>query len=365
MRYVSVSYNYSPDFNSPEGWFKRTAGYAGIFECLSQENEIISVKQINYEGVAVHNGVQYRFVNLNRGGTHFPFKLNRYIKNLKPDVIIIQGLHTPVQLTLLHLILNKKTKIIAHHHAEKPWQGYKKYIQRIADRFIDAYLFASHDMGLEWVKNGNMASSRKLHEVMEVSSRFYPIEKAQAKLKTSVTGDPVFLWVGRLNDNKDPLNVVRAFLKYTCSNTEARLYMIYHTDELLAEIKELLNDHKNKGAVKLIGQIPHDELLYWFNSADFFISGSHYEGSGTAVCEAMSCGCIPIVTNIFSFRMITDNGQCGILYEPGNEAALLSALMLTGEMDIQEKRDRSLEYFRSNLSFETIAKQIHEIAVSL
>jgi glycosyltransferase involved in cell wall biosynthesis len=365
MRYVSVSYSYSPDFNSPQSWFKRTVGYAGILECLSEANDVISVKQINYEGDAARNGVQYRFVNLNREKTHFPFKLNRFIKSLNPDVIIIQGLHNPVQLILLHLILNKKTKIIAHHHAEKPWRGYKKYIQRLADRFIDAYLFASHDLGLEWVKGGNMASSQKLHEVMEVSSRFYPIDKAQAKQKTGVTGEQVFLWVGRLNDNKDPLNVVKAFLKYNSSNPEAHLYMIYHTDELLAEIKCLLNGHKNKGAVQLIGQVPHNDLLYWFNSADFILSGSHYEGSGTAICEAMSCGCIPIVTDIFSFRMITDNGKCGILYEPGNEAALLSALMSTAKMDLQEKRDKSLEYFQSNLSFETIARQIDEIAASL
>jgi len=36
MVYLSVSYNYSPAFDSPESWFKRTEGYAGIMECLSK-----------------------------------------------------------------------------------------------------------------------------------------------------------------------------------------------------------------------------------------------------------------------------------------------------------------------------------------
>jgi len=115
----------------------------------------------------------------------------------------------------------------------------------------------------------------------------------------------------------------------------------------------------------LIGKLPHDELQYWFNSADIIISGSHYEGSGTAVCEAMSCGCMPLVTDIFSFRMITDNGRCGLLYEAGNEAALLSALIKTRQMDIREKQKLSLEYFRATLSFEAIAQKIQEIASSL
>jgi len=138
--------------------------------------------------------------------------------------------------------------------------------------------------------------------------------------------------------------------------------MIYHTDELIGGIKELISNSPVKNKIILVGKTPHDDLLYWFNSADFFISGSHYEGSGTALCEAMSCGCIPIVTDIFSFRMITDNGNCGILYEAGNEAALLSALIQTKDLDIDEKRGKSLEYFREKLSFEAIAKRIEEIA---
>jgi glycosyltransferase involved in cell wall biosynthesis len=365
MKYVSVNYNYSPDFDSPESWFKRTEGYAGILECLSKENTVIYIKQINYEGDCIHNGIQYRFVDFGKKKTYFPLHLNRYVKNLNPEIVIVQGFHNPLQLIQLCLMLNKNIKIIVHNHAEKPLNGAKKYIQRIADRFVDAYLFASKPMGMDWVKKGNLASPSKIHEVMEVSSNFYPVEKVAANLKTSASGDPVFLWVGRLNANKDPLNVVKAFIKFSATNPAACLYMIYHTDELLGDLKELLRKNNTENKIILVGKVPHDDLLYWFNSADFFISGSHYEGSGTAVCEAMSCGCIPIVTDIFSFRMITDNGNCGVLYEAGSEGALLSALMQTGSLDVKEKQKTSLIYFKSNLSFEAIARKIHEIAASL
>ena len=32
-------------------------------------------------------------------------------------------------------------------------------------------------MGETWVKKGNLASEKKIHEIMEVSSVFYPIDK--------------------------------------------------------------------------------------------------------------------------------------------------------------------------------------------
>jgi hypothetical protein len=63
--------------------------------------------------------------------------------------------------------------------------------------------------------------------------------------------------------------------------------------------------------------------------------------------------------------MITNNGECGVLYEPGNEAALLEVLKQTRQMNVAEKRRLSIEYYKQNLSFEVIAERIEEIAMSL
>ena len=128
--------------------------------------------------------------------------------------------------------------------------------------------------------------------------------------------------------------------------------MIYQTTELLPALKLIINNQKNTcDAVILVGQVPHNEMQNWFNSADFIISGSHYEGSGTAICEAMSCGCVPVITDIFSFRAMTANGECGLLYEAGNENALLSALQQTMQMDLQEKRNATVEHFKNEPLF--------------
>ncbi len=365
MVYVFVTYNPSFEFDSPESWFKRTEGYTGTLFCLAVSNTVINIKQINYEGDCLYRNVHYHFINFGKKKSLFPQKLHRLIKSFNPDIVFIQGLHKPFQFIQLGLQLSKKTKVIAQHHAEKPLTGFKKIFQKIADKYIDAYLFASYNMGLDWVKKGNISSAGKIHEVMEVSSVFSQMDKAEAKQKTGVRDGLIFLWVGRLNDNKDPLTVINAFLKFAEVTPNTYLYMIYHTEELSGKIKELLSNSAQQQAVTLIGRVPHDELQYWFNSADIILSGSHYEGSGTAVCEAMSCGCMPIVTDIDSFRMITDNGRCGLLYEAGNAQALLDALNQIDQMDIAEKQRASLKYFQTNLSFEAIASRIQEIAESL
>jgi glycosyltransferase involved in cell wall biosynthesis len=365
MKFVFASYISTGGFTDPASWIDRIGIYTGMLEALAEKNDVTSIEQIAYEGEYEKAGVKYAFKKYSRLGLLFPIRLNRFILAQKPEVVVIQSFQFPLQVIQLRLLARKKIKIIVQNHAERPMKGLKKYAQRLADHCIDAYLFASHELGAEWVVNGNISSARKINEVMEVSSVFAPIDKGLARQHTGAYGGPVFLWVGRLNANKDPITVVQAFLRFAKINPSARLYMLYHTEELLGQLKELLNTSPQKDNVILVGRLPHSELQYWFNSADVILSGSHYEGSGTAVCEAMSCGCMPIVTDIASFRMITDRGKCGLLYEPGNEEALLSALKKTTEIDLDEKQKLSLDHFKTTLSFRAIASKIHQIASSL
>ncbi|MEP6846605.1 MAG: glycosyltransferase family 4 protein, partial [Panacibacter sp.] len=210
----------------------------------------------------------------------------------------------------------------------------------------------------EWVKQNVIAHRRKIWGIMEASSFFQPSDKFPAKKRTGAMGSVVYLFVGRLDKNKDPLTVIKAFLQFRQNSADVRLYLIYHTIELLEEIRQLLINEKYGNSIVLVGEVFHDDMAFWYNSADFIISGSHYEGSGVAVCEAMSCGCIPILTDILSFKKISANGHCGLLYEPGNTNALLSALLESQQMNIEEERQKVLEQFARDLSFEAIAAQI-------
>ena len=217
---------------------------------------------------------------------------------------------------------------------------------------------------MEWAnRNPGIRHDKK---EMEASSVFYVMEKEKARAKTGVTGDISFLWVGRLDANKDPLTVIKAFGDFIKYQPSAKLYMIYHTDELYEEIASYCEKETIlEIGIKLVGKVLHDEMLYWYNSVDFIVSGSHYEGSGVAVCEAMSCGCIPILTNIQSFRTMTGPGKCGLLYQPGNEEDLLVMLLKTKELNIETERGRVLRQFKDELSFDAIARKINQVITSL
>lgn len=366
MKFVSITYTRKPKFSEPLAWLHRVRGYISILEALSQKNEVVSIDRINYTGNLTINGVQHLFPDAGTSRLSASWRINRHAKSFRPDVVLVQGMIFPIEVILLRLQVGRKVKIIVQNHSELPGLRRRKRLQQLADPFVDAYLFTAKEQGEEWIEQRIIRRPEKIWQVMEASSLFLSGDRLSNKARLGITADPMFLWVGRLDTNKDPLTVVNAFLKFSGSKPHARLYMLFHTRELLPDIEDLLDTVAgSREKVFLAGEKTHDEMEQWYNATDYVISGSHYEGGGIAVCEAMSCGCIPILTDILSFRMMTGNGSCGILYPPGDADALLSALKQITIAPRQEEKQKVLTQFKKELSSEAIADTIHAIAVSL
>jgi glycosyltransferase involved in cell wall biosynthesis len=86
------------------------------------------------------------------------------------------------------------------------------------------------------------------------------------------------------------------------------------------------------------------------------VLGSHYEGSGYALSEALRCGCIPVITDIPSFRMMTDEGRLGALWQTDNKLSFVEAAKKAISKPIQAEGNYCISYFNHKLSFEAIAR---------
>ena len=179
-------------------------------------------------------------------------------------------------------------------------------------------------------------------------------------------GEHNFLWVGRLNQNKDPITVLTGFEKYLAIHPEAHLYMIFQEADLLEtvtiKIKEspLLRD-----AVFLKGAVEYKKLPEWYSAAGFFISGSHREGGSFSLLEAMACGCIPIVTAIPASLKSIDNGKYGFSFEPGNSDDLAQKLLTASKISKKDFSAAIEMYFKEKLSSKAIADRLYEILKEL
>ena len=326
------------------------------------ENDILFIKHADLHDTQTLENIKYIFFKKGNGLFSFPVKTFLYLRKQRPKIILVQGFIFPLQLLLLKLFIPRKIKIIVQHHGEAPFTGMKGILQRLSGRLINACLFTSAENSIAWKERKIIPASCPCFEVLEASTDFRCLDKRESlKEEFGMKGLSNYLWVGRLNSNKDPLTVIRGFADYHLLNPEAKLFMIFQDETLLPIIYEILSKENLSGFISLIGKVQHNDLEKWFNAADFYISGSHKEGSGYALIEAMACGCIPIVTDIPSFRKITANGNNGFLYKPGNKIDLLSKLELASEVDQSDYRKKIINHFQLNLSYQSIAKDLDKV----
>jgi glycosyltransferase involved in cell wall biosynthesis len=181
-----------------------------------------------------------------------------------------------------------------------------------------------------------------------------PYEAARAT--SGLRGEPAFLWVGHLHANKDPLTVLTGFALALSALPNAHLTMIYLGEQLLPEVQERIARPDLQGRVTLEGQVAYENMVVYYSAADYFLLGSHREGSGYALIEALACRATPIVTDIPSFRALLGRGAIGSLWPIGDSEALAAALIRLAQTDHRQQRQAALAHFAQSLSWQRIGE---------
>lgn len=372
MRIVDVNYVYDETLTNAEEQLRQHYTSVGIAEALARKGaEITVVKRFSREASFKAKGVEYHFIKDqfrgSLGAWQIPKTLFRKVVSLDPDIVQLHEFFRSVQTLALRRKLNKKTAIVIQHHGGSVRHGVKKPIHDLFNSTADAFFFSTKEQGEQWFRNKRQ--HHKIFPLME-GSTFFNYEtrdeninlayhdRNETRKLTGMNGEPVFLWVGRLDDNKDPLTVLEGFKILFPKYPGTNLYMIYSEDKLIDEIKSKINDSDIlKPSVYLLGKIPHEEIQNFYNSADFFLLGSHYEGSGYALSEAMRCGCVPVITNIPSFRMMTKEGNLGALWNPGNKDSFVEAVNRAMNKPLKQEAEACIDFYKKYLSFDAIAEQ--------
>jgi glycosyltransferase involved in cell wall biosynthesis len=281
------------------------------------------------------------------------------------DIIHINSFNYTYQASLLKSKF-PQSKIVIQHHAENPRNRIKRVLTKYFSSSSDGFIFSSGEIYYEWLNKKIISTGKKFAEIMEGSSNFTFLNRNEARSKTGLNGKPILLWVGRLNENKDPITILMGFAKLLNDFPEARLYMIFSEDQLKQQVSSFIEQNSLlKQSVKLLGFIDYKNMESYYNSADYFVLGSHYEGSGYSLVEAMSCGVVPIVTDIPSFRMMTNAANIGALWKCGDAESFYKNAKEIINKPLEDESKKTLDYFSNNLSFTAIGKKAKTFYESL
>jgi len=314
-----------------------------------------------------------------------PTQLHRTLAQLRPDVVHLNGQLFPAQTWLLRRALPHTTALVVQDHAAvvpgwairdgrqeagdrrtatsrgsrlaSPVSRLRFLLWRTGLRAADGFLFAAEGLADPWRDAGLIGPGQSIYQVMEGGTTLQPLPYVEARRHSSLLGDPALLWVGRLDENKDPLVVLDGFALARQQLPDAHLTFVYGSEELLPLVSQRVGASPLlAGRVHLAGRVDHQELAAYYSAADLFVLGSHREGSGYALIEALACGATPVVTDIPSFRVLTGGGRVGALWPVGDSPALAQALIEQGHQNLPNQRANVIAHFKQHWSWEAIGQ---------
>ena len=155
--------------------------------------------------------------------------------------------------------------------------------------------------------------------------RFSPGDKAAARQQLDLPQDrPVLLWVGRMVPVKG-LDVLLTAMARPELQQAGPLLVLVGDGPIRGTLEKQAQATLPTGAVRFIGNVPHDKLATWYRAADLMVLPSRSEGVPNVLLEGLACGTGFVASDVGSVReLATDPAR--ELVPAGDAAALASGL---------------------------------------
>lgn len=357
MRVVYLNWHRDRQRRRPDKLLEAWRTLVDVPAALRRAGVAVQVIQAAHEDRLIeHEGVPFRFVRAGGGGG--PWRLLRAVADAQPAIVHSHGLAFPLQLRALALRA-PTVPVLVQDHGSRPPRGWRRYLMRWGLNRVRGVAFTARAQADPFRAAGVLPRRVLVCEVLESSSHFAPGDRDAARSATGLHGDPCLLWVGRLDDNKDPLTVLNALGQALPRLRDPQLWCYYTDAPLFGRVSQRLRDDDALARrVHLKGAVSHGVLEQMYRAADFFILASHREGSGYALLEALACGTTPLVTDIPSFCRITGNGAVGALFPPDDAPALCRLLVEWSRRNPAGLRASARRHFESRLSFRAVADEL-------
>jgi glycosyltransferase involved in cell wall biosynthesis len=148
-------------------------------------------------------------------------------------------------------------------------------------------------------------------------------------IATEIAGARNLLFVGRICENKNQLDLVRMMRHLgTISDKPVRLLLVGSTtvDEYEAEVLRAIDALPGSGLVRMLGRRTDEDVYALYRAADLYVSSSLHEGYGMPLVEAMAFD-LPILAH--ATGGVTETlGSGGLILDDTSPESLAAAVRL-------------------------------------
>src|SRR5262245_29771301 len=161
---------------------------------------------------------------------HFGPNVISTVRQLKPEVIHINGLVSPLAIARTSKEFLPTPVLVQHHGGHAPvW--WEIPLLRWGMRTVNGVAFTAREQANLYASV--LGKEIRVYDVLESSTHFTAGDRESARKATGLFGDPCVLWVGRLNKNKDPLTAFRSVARAYSELPDLQFWCCHGSSELL------------------------------------------------------------------------------------------------------------------------------------
>lgn len=253
------------------------------------------------------------------------FGIDRLVRELRPHVV---HTHLYVLRYVLPVLLRRAVPVVVHTvHNQAEYEA--DFLGRIVQRFAFRRKVIPVAISNQIARSVERVYGIQCNEVIPncISLERFAGESADRnrwRERHGFSRDVVLLIsAGRLEPQKDPLMLVRAFAAVGDPNVHL---LMLGDGSLQQEVTELVRSLKLEPRVHLLGK--RDDVAQCLAASDIFVMASRWEGNPLTVMEAMASGLPVVGTAVGGVPDLVESGRHGILIPPGEPTALASSLEL-------------------------------------
>lgn len=299
-------------------------------------------------------------------------KLIKYFKKMQFDAV--HSVTPKAGLVTMFAAMLTGITIRTHIFTGQVWhtkKGFFKKILKAIDRLI---VFCATDILVDGESQRNFLIKNKIITATESkvlgngsisgvdTSKFIPSIELYKKYRNelNINNEIVFLFLGRLNNDKGIIDLVKAFMELNVNYPYSKLIFIGPDEENM---------------VTKINQLPFNDNIIFYGStnkpyevlqmADVFCLPSYREGFGTSVIEASLLEKPVICSDTYGLMETIIENETGLRHKVANVKSLLEQMQKMMDENTRNRLGKNgRNYVLTNFSADTISKKWLEYYMS-
>lgn len=191
---------------------------------------------------------------------------------------------------------------------------------------------------------------------------FYPRPRAETRASLGMAPDRIHLLsAGYLIPRKGHHRLAALLPALHAAGVPADLWIVGgpgREGDIRHELERIIRAHRLEAHVHLVGPAPPQRLAEFMSACDLFCLASDREGWPNVVHEAMACGAPVVATRVGAVTEMIPGDSFGIVVPPGDDAALLDALLRA----LRHSFDReAIARHAAGRSWDRVAQEVREL----